>query len=214
MSSSREHAYTTERDENPVEAPSHAERARTLLHLCREGMLSTHSVKQPGFPFGSLMPFALDATPVPEDVVAGVRETYLNRHENAGYWVDFKDFDFYRLDVVDIYFVGGFGVMGWVDASDFTKAAPDPLEDAAVEIIRHMNADHTDGLLLLARVIKGIEAEEARMTAVDRLGFHVRLKTPTRMRSARIGFPKEVRTAGGCRTALIAMVKTASRGDS
>lgn len=262
MSSSREHAYTTETDKNPAPEPSHAERARTLLYLCGEGMLSTQSVKQPGFPFGSLMPFALDAegcplflissmamhtqnleadpraslfaaqdpgdgdslsasrvtlvgnaTPVPEEVLPGIREAYLNRHQNARYWVDFKDFDFYRLDVVDIYFVGGFGVMGWIDIPDFTKAAPDPLADAAVGIIRHMNADHTDALLLLTRAIKGIQAEEAEMTAVDRLGFHVRLKTSKRMRSVRIGFPEEVRSAGACRTAFIAMVKEAKKSN-
>jgi len=26
--------------------------------------------------------------------------------------VDFEDFSFYRMDVVDVYYVGGFGVMG------------------------------------------------------------------------------------------------------
>lgn len=262
MSSSREHAYTTEREENPAAEPSHAERARTLLHLCSEGMLSTHSAKQPGFPFGSLMPFALDAKgcplflisrmamhtqnleadpraslfaaqdpgdgdslsasrvtlvgnamPVPKDVLDGIREAYLNRHQNARYWVDFKDFDFYRLDVVDIYFVGGFGVMGWIDIPDFTRAVPDPLADTAVGIIRHMNADHAAALLLLARVIKGVQAEEADMTAVDRLGFHVRLKTSKRMRSVRIAFPEEVRSAVACRDALKSMVKEARKSD-
>src|ERR1700760_1188127 len=46
---------------NPlVPEPSFAERARTLLHLGRVGSLSTLSRKQPGFPFGSLMPYGLD----------------------------------------------------------------------------------------------------------------------------------------------------------
>jgi len=40
--------------------PSFAERARTLMHSGRIGSLSTLSRKQPGFPFGSLMPYALD----------------------------------------------------------------------------------------------------------------------------------------------------------
>ena len=43
-----------------IPEPSFAERARTLLHLGRVGSLSTLSRKQPGYPFGSLMPFALD----------------------------------------------------------------------------------------------------------------------------------------------------------
>src|SRR5271167_3944031 len=44
-----------------VPEPSYAERGRTLLYIGRVGTLSTHSLKQPGFPFGSVMPYALDA---------------------------------------------------------------------------------------------------------------------------------------------------------
>ena len=68
------------------------------------------------------------------------------------------------------------------------------------------------GILLLFAAIRawrGIEAEEAKMTAVDRLGFHVRLKTPERVRSVRIGFPAEVRSSQDCRNALVSMVKEA-----
>src|SRR6202167_845592 len=43
-----------------VAEPSLAERARTLAHLGRIGSLATHSRKQPGFPFGSVMPYAAD----------------------------------------------------------------------------------------------------------------------------------------------------------
>src|ERR1700687_1129062 len=43
-----------------VPEPSLAERARTLASLGRVGSLSTHSQKFPGFPFGSMMPYAVD----------------------------------------------------------------------------------------------------------------------------------------------------------
>src|SRR6266542_728831 len=60
-SSARKHAGTGEAsDQPPVPEPSFAERARTLMYLGRVGSLSTLSRKQPGFPFGSVMPHALD----------------------------------------------------------------------------------------------------------------------------------------------------------
>ena len=31
---------------------------------------------------------------------------------------------FYRMDVVDVYYVAGFGVMGWVPASEYDQAHP------------------------------------------------------------------------------------------
>src|SRR3974390_2905481 len=43
-----------------IPEPSFAERARTLVHLGRIGSLSTLSRKQPGFPFGSVMPYGTD----------------------------------------------------------------------------------------------------------------------------------------------------------
>jgi hypothetical protein len=57
-----------------------------------------------------------DVLPVPDEELGTVRELYLSRYENSGSWVDFKDFAFYHLQPLDIYFVGGFGVMGWVAA--------------------------------------------------------------------------------------------------
>ena len=118
-----------------------------------------------------------DVLPVPEPGVAEARTLYLARYDNSKYWVDFEDFSFYRMEVVDVYFVGGFGVMGWVSAAEYDRGQPDPLADAATDIIQHMNTDHGDALILLARAFAGIESQEAAMTSVDRLGFHVRLKT-------------------------------------
>src|SRR5580692_7356965 len=162
-SSIRKHAGPGPSDQLAVPEPSFAERVRTLLYLGRVGSLSTLSRKQPGFPFGSVMPYGLDEQgrpiflistmamhtqnlkadgrasllvtedsgdgdplgasrvtlvgnvgPVPEAEVAAARALYLARHANSKYWVDFEDFSFYRLQGVDIYYVGGFGVMGWV----------------------------------------------------------------------------------------------------
>ena len=121
----------------------------------------------------------------------------------------FRDFSFYRMDVVDVYYVGGFGVMGWVAAAEYNDAQPDPLADSTAEIIQHMNADHKDALILIARAFTAIDSQEAIMTAVDRLGFHVRLKTSEGMRGARIAFLREVRNPKEARNVLIEMVQQA-----
>ena len=149
---------------------------------------------------------------IPKAEVADARKLYLERYENSKYWVDFEDFTFYRMDVLDVYYVGGFGVMGWVQAPDYDIAKPDPLADGAAGIIDHMNADHKDALILLARVFAGIEAQEAAMTAVDRLGFQVRLKTSEGMKGVRIAFLQEVRDPGQARKVLVEMVQQARQG--
>jgi putative heme iron utilization protein len=226
--------------------------------MARIGSLSTLSRKQPGFPFGSVMPYGLgehgrpiflistmamhtqnlqadprasllvaqdnagsdplgasrvtlvgNVLPVPKSEVAEARKLYLARYANSKYWVDFEDFSFYRMDVVDVYYVGGFGVMGWVSASEYVHSQPDPLADSMAEIIQHMNADHQDALVLLARKFAGIESQEATMTTVDRLGFQVRVKTQDGMRGARIAFLREVSNPAETRQALVEMVQQA-----
>ena len=258
-SSIRKHAGTGGAgDQPPVPEPSFAERARTLVYLTRIGSLSTLSRKQPGFPFGSVMPYGLDELgrpiflistmamhtqnlqadprasllvtqndvgvdplgasrvtlignilPIPQPEVAEARKLYLARYTNSKYWVDYEDFSFYHMDVVDVYYVGGFGVMGWVSASEYLRSQPDPLADSMAEIIQHMNADHKDALVLLARKFARIESQEATMTAVDRLGFHLRLQTQEGMRGARIAFLREVSDSTETRKVLVEMVQQA-----
>lgn len=146
---------------------------------------------------------------IPEGELAEALKRYLERYVNSKYWVDFEDFSFYRMDVVDVYYVGGFGVMGWVPASEYDQAQPDPLADAIGEIVQHMNTDHKDALILLAGAFAGIESQEAAMTSVDRLGFHLRLTTPGGMQGARIAFLREASNPAETREVLLEMVQQA-----
>jgi heme iron utilization protein len=151
------------------------------------------------------------AARVPAAGRPAVRETYLARHPKAAFWVDFEDFSFWRLEVADIYFVGGFAAMDWITSEGYAAARPDPLADAAEDILAHVNRDHADALLTLARVHADPEAEEAIMLTVDRLGFRVRVKSGERLHAERVPFPREVTTAEECRAALIEMIGRARR---
>jgi putative heme iron utilization protein len=154
-----------------------------------------------------------EARTVPKVDVDGARSAYLARHANASYWVDFEDFGFWRLEPVDLYFVGGFGAMDWVSAADYKAAAPDPLADISESILQHVNGEHAPALLayLRGRAVEGAESgppDDATMVAVDRLGFKVRLRTGDRVHAIRVAFPREVTTADQCRAALIELFRS------
>jgi putative heme iron utilization protein len=153
-----------------------------------------------------------EVRPVTAAEAAAVRAVYLGRHPHAQYWVDFGDFGFRRLEIRDVYYVGGFAAMDWVDAAAYLAARPDPLADAAAGILEHMNRDHADALLTLARARAGLEADEASMVAVDRLGFKLRVRSGERLTSARLAFPREVTTPEMTRAALIEMLNDARAG--
>jgi putative heme iron utilization protein len=242
--------------------PSHAERVKTLLVSERVGTLATQSARHPGWPFASVMPYALDSEASPIFLISGmaihtqnlladprtsllvmqsggdgdplgspratllgsvtriddpspaIRDTYLERHPSARYWIDFSDFSFFRLDVTNLYFVGGFGVMGWVEAVDYLAAAADPLLDSAAGIIEHMNADHADALRRITRHFANLDAEEATMVSCDRLGFVVRARMAAGMKGARIAFPEPVESRDAARRVLVAMTREAREGKS
>ena len=141
--------------------------ARELLQRGGISTLSTVSAKHPGYPFGSVVPYGLDAAGVPvfllsrlavhsrnlalddratllvmdrtavDDPQGAARvsvmgrvirvpaeglleaqQAYLRRHPTAAQYLNFGDFEFYRLEIHDVYFVGGFGRMGWLRAED------------------------------------------------------------------------------------------------
>lgn len=138
-----------------------------------------------------------------------VRSRYLAWHANSKNWVDYDDFYFYHMDIVDVYYVGGFGAMGWVSVEEYKGAQSDPLADSAAEIIRHLNEDHADALRLLTKKIIGAESQHVEMTSVDRLGFHVRIPMPDGARTERIPFSHEVKSAAETRKVLIEMVTAA-----
>lgn len=237
--------------------PSYAERVKTLLTNERLGTIATQSARHPGWPFASVMPYALagdgaamflmssmaihtqnaiadprvsllvmqsggDADPLgsPRATLLGhlkkidapsdaLRAAYLERHPNARHWIDYSDFSFFRLEVTNVYFVGGFGVMGWVDASDYVAAESDPLASSSAEIIKHMNDDHADALLAITRHFGGLAADEAVMVACDRLGFVVRARTAQGMKGVRITFPEAVGSRDDARRVLVAMTREA-----
>ena len=151
---------------------SDAARARELVESTTTGFLSTLAVDPAGYPFGSIVAYALDDTGRPllcisdlaeharnlahdprasllaveagaagddplalgrvtllgdarlvdGDDLADVRERWTSAHPNASY-VGFADFRFWRLDVVSVRFVGGFGRMSWIGAGEYVTAA-------------------------------------------------------------------------------------------
>jgi heme iron utilization protein len=242
-----------------VKAPSHAERARTLVAGQKTGTLCTLALEPAGYPYGSFVTFALhDGQPVflisriaehtrnlsadgrasllvhevgKADPLANgrvtligpctrlardaaelgaLRDVFLAAHPSANYYVDYTDFDFWRLSLDSVRFIGGYGRMSWVNADDFRRAEPDPLAPAVTRILDHMNQDHADSLLHYARAFtRAQDAEKAVMTAIDRYGFELTITTPDGIGRARLVFDEPITNAQEARVALVALARAA-----
>ncbi|HAF68246.1 MAG TPA: hypothetical protein DCL16_03900 [Acidimicrobiaceae bacterium] len=120
-----------------------------------------------------------------------LEDRYLTKHPYSADYANFKDFNFWKLDVERCRFVGGFGHMSWMTASDYSNAEEDPFTHTASGAIQHMNDDHADANLIFVQERGGIpKAKEAQMVGVDRYGmtFHVQSDSGDRM--SRVAFPE------------------------
>lgn len=144
------------------------------------------------------------------EVAERARAAHLRAVPSATAYVDFGDFDLWVLRVERVRWVGGYGRMDSAPADAYFAAAPDPTAPAAQRAINHLNEDHADALLAIARALGGYsDAATARCTAIDRYGLELNVRTPRGPASVRVGFSSPVDDADGLREATVELTRRA-----
>ena len=140
----------------------------------------------------------------------GVRQAYLATHPQAAYYVDYKDFGFWRLKVDAIRYIGGYGRMSWVEPDAWADSEPDPMAAHGAAIIQHMNEDHPDTMVLYCQAFsKAKDTTEATMTGIDRYGFEMSAQTAAGRRPIRVAFSEPVQAPEEVRQQMVALAKAA-----
>jgi len=135
------------------------------------------------------------------------RDRFLARHADAAAYADFGDFAFYRVDVDEVHFVGGFGRIftrpadGILVADDVARA----FADGEASVVDHVNADHADAVQQYAEILLDEPAGEWRLTGCDADGFD--LATPDRR--TRLDFPERLTRPALTRHAFKALSEAA-----
>ena len=124
------------------------------------------------------------------------RQRYLRRLPESQPYDQTHDFAFYRIDLVQIRFIGGFGQIHWVKPAEFLIDNPFS-EVQEARILDHMNTDHAPVLSRYAGV------NHAIMTGIDAEGFDMIGDG----RKLRVHFEKPVNNMEEARAALVAMSK-------
>ena len=74
--------------------------------------------------------------------------------------VEFGDFSWHRLEVLQARVVGGFARAGGVAGAEYAAAAPDPISPFSAPVAGHMNADHADATAAMVKHYVGISGEK------------------------------------------------------
>jgi len=125
-------------------------------------------------------------------------------------YAGWDDFALWVLEVERVRWVGGFAVMDTISAEDYQAADPDPVQPVAAKSIAHLNKDHSDALLAIARELGGTRgAVSVYCTGIDRYGIDLSCTGAGQSAAARVAFDEPLQKAADVRPATVALAKRA-----
>jgi len=137
-----------------------------------------------------------NARQLDESDANSVKARYFRYFPSARKYDQTHDFTFYRLELVRIRFIGGFGQIFWLDPAEFVVKNPfSPSQE--LQILQHMNDDHADSV---ARYCGGVAGT---MIGIDSDGFDVLLSN----KKVRFTFETPVHSLNDAREALVSMAR-------
>lgn len=128
----------------------------------------------------------------------------------ASLYGTFGDFALWVLRVERVRWVGGYGRMDSATPASYAAATADPVAPSAAYAVAHLNADHADALLDMARALAGFpDATAAACARADRYGLDLVLETPRGTAYTRVGFAEPCTEPGGLRAATVELTRRA-----
>lgn len=133
---------------------------------------------------------------------ADAKDIFLSKHVAGGKKsrVIAESFRFYRMNAIrDIYFVGGFGTVAWIDTAAYAATPPDAIVMYHPHETIEMLSDRF-GAALAERFAaprgdgSGGEAATASVISIDAAGIDVRLRQGWDATVHRLAFPAKVTT--------------------
>lgn len=137
---------------------------------------------------------------------AEAADRYFHYFPYARSYLKAHGFHFVRIDPVRIRYIGGFGKIFWIEASDFLQANPFRA-DARNGILEHMNADHVDALRHYVQSFTrdSVTPDDAiAMVDIDGEGIDLLLREKTNIR---VEFPRPIENSAEARQMLTEMAR-------
>ncbi|XP_057814403.1 uncharacterized protein LOC131028181 isoform X3 [Cryptomeria japonica] len=181
------------------------EQAR-FAHLCT--VMSRMHHRRKGYPFGSLVDFAPDsmghpifsfsplaihtrnllADPRCSLVVQEWAHAYYTAKHQQGASQQWGNFYYYRMELIsDVYFIGGFGTVAWVDVQEYENVQPDKIAvDGGEQNLKELNAMFSKPLKEL--LSRETEVDDAAFISIDSKGTDIRVRQGAQFNVQRLSF--------------------------
>lgn len=143
---------------------------------------------------------------------ADLKARYLRYLPQAASYFDMHDFAFYRINISQVRYIGGFGKMSWMPSSELlalSQADNNLLASQESSIIEHMNTDHVDSLIAYCKHYHQLNVSSAQILGIDSDGFDVKASWENHSGILRFYFDQPIHDALSARAALVQMSKLA-----
>lgn len=144
-----------------------------------------------------------DVYPLPDDQQEWAHAYYTAKHQQ-GASQQWGNFYYYRMELIsDVYFIGGFGTVAWVDVHEYENVQPDKIAvNGAEQNLKELNAMFSKPLRELLST--EIEVDDAALISIDSKGTDIRVRQGAQFNVQRVSFEcgHEVETLDEAKVAL------------
>lgn len=151
-----------------------------------------------------------DVFPLPEDQQEWAHKQYIRKHQQ-GPSQQWGNFHYFRMqNISDIYFIGGFGTVAWVDVNEYENLKPDKIAvEGGEQYLKELNAIFSKPLRELLST--EVEVDDAALISIDSKGTDVRVRQGAQFNIQRISF-EEGHAVETLEQAKAALQKLISKG--
>ncbi|XP_042495954.1 uncharacterized protein LOC122075113 isoform X2 [Macadamia integrifolia] len=128
-----------------------------------------------------------DVFPLPDHQQEWAHKQYMAKHQQ-GASQQWGNFYYFRMQSIsDIYFIGGFGTVAWVDVKEYETLKPDKIAaDGGEQNLKELNAIFSKPLRELLST--ETEVDDAAFISVDSKGTDIRVRQGAQFNIQRISF--------------------------
>lgn len=127
---------------------------------------------------------------LPEHMQAPAQEVFRDKANGRVYGEGWGNFNFWRMNTIsDVYFIGTFGTVQWVDVAAYKGASPDSIVSGDIHsVLNELNQRFASSI----RPLFDDRADDSSIVSIDRRGADVRLRRGADHTMERLRFSRDV----------------------
>ena len=110
-----------------------------------------------------------------EEDIDEISRQFIEFFPESSQYSNMHDFNFYKLNISQVRWIGGFGKIAWLSSTNWNPTKPKWLKQEN-SMVKHMNEDHQNSIVSTLNAKLGIKDKRAKMLRLTMDGYYVSSK--------------------------------------